>query len=81
LQREKHELAIRLLRANSQLRLKQLYCERLEFLLHERLEKIDQLTGVIEQLRAQTQRLGLENQVLVAMIAAPPLDAAMLSPK
>jgi hypothetical protein len=37
LQREIDTLAIKLLRANSALRLKTLYCERLEYLLRERL--------------------------------------------
>jgi hypothetical protein len=54
---------------------------RLELLLHERLTKIDELTGTIDQLRSANQKLGLENEVLVEMIAAPPLDGAMLSPK
>jgi len=39
-------------------------------------EMIDALHGRIDQLRSANQRLGLQNEVLVAMIAAPPqLDA------
>jgi hypothetical protein len=55
---------------------------RLELLLHQRLETIDALTARLEQSREQVRRLGLQNEVLVAMIAAPPPgEAAMLSAK
>jgi hypothetical protein len=54
---------------------------RLEVLLCERLTRIDELTGTIDQLRAANQKLHLENHCLTAMLAAPPLDAAMLAPK
>jgi hypothetical protein len=39
--------------------------------------------GTIDSLRSANQRLGLENEVLTAMIAAPapPVEAAMLAPK
>ena len=53
----------------------------MECLLHERSERIDELNGKLEQSRRQVQRLGLENQLLIEMIAAPPVDAAMLAPK
>jgi hypothetical protein len=56
-------------------RIKTLYAERLEHLVHERSERIDQLTGVVDQLKCANQRLGLENEILTAMIAAPPLNA------
>ena len=49
--------------------------------MHERSERIDELSAKLEQLREQLRRLGLENEILTAMIAAPPLDAAMLVPK
>ena len=43
--------------------------------MRERNERIDEL-------RYANERLGLQNEVLVAMIAAPPpVDAAMLSSK
>jgi predicted RNase H-like nuclease (RuvC/YqgF family) len=45
---------------------------RLELLLHERLNKIDELNGKLEQSREQVRRLGLENELLAAMVAAPP---------
>jgi hypothetical protein len=72
LQQENHVLALRLLKVNAELRLKQTYCQRLEYLLHQRSERIDQLTGKLEQSREQVRRLGLENELLAAMIAAPP---------
>jgi len=51
-------------------------------LLRERLTRIDELTGTIDQLRATNQKLNLENHCLTAMLTAPPqLDAAMLAPK
>ena len=53
---------------------------RLECLLRERSERIE-LNGKLEQSRQQVQRLGLENQLLIEMIAAPPVQAAMLAPK
>jgi hypothetical protein len=53
---------------------------RLELLLHERCETIDQLNARLEQSRAQLQHLSLQNEILVEMIAAPSappqLDAA-----
>ena len=81
LQRECEVLQLKLLRVNSALRLKTVYAERLEYLLHERSERIDELNGKLEQSRQQVQRLGLENQLLIEMIAAPPVHAAMLAPK
>jgi len=49
--------------------------------LHERLTKIDHLVAQVDQLRHRNKALGLENEILVEMIAAPPVDAAMLVPK
>jgi hypothetical protein len=74
-------LQLKLLKANSALAIKTQYASRLEILLHQRAEKIDQLTGVVDQLRCANQKLGLENEVLVEMIAASQLDAPMLAPK
>ena len=42
-------LQLKLLRVNSALRLKTVYAERLEYLLHERSERIDELNGKLEQ--------------------------------
>ena len=47
---------------------------RLELLLQERLTKIDELSSRLDQSREQVRHLGLENQVLVEMIAAPELS-------
>jgi hypothetical protein len=81
LQRQVTTLQLKLLKANAALRTKTLYAERLEYLLHERSERIDQLIAQVDQLRHSNKKLGLENEVLTAMIAAPPIDAAMLAPK
>jgi septal ring factor EnvC (AmiA/AmiB activator) len=39
---------------------KQTYAGRLEYLLHERLEKIDELTAQVDQLRQQNRRSDAE---------------------
>jgi hypothetical protein len=44
------------------------YAGRLEYLLRERTERIDGLTGVIERLREQNRKLDEENEHLVAMV-------------
>ena len=69
LQREIEVLGLKLLRANAALRSKTLYAQRLEYLLHERSERIGELNGQLDRLRALNQRLGLENEVLAAMLA------------
>jgi hypothetical protein len=81
LEQENHVLALRLLKVNAELHTKQTYCQRLEFLLQQRCATIDALTGQLQQSREQVRRLGLENELLAAIIAAPPVDAAMLAPK
>jgi len=78
LQREVTTLQLKLLRVNSALAIKTQYASRLEFLLHERLTKIDELTGTIDQQRERIRRLGVENEILTAMIAAPPVEAGSL---
>ena len=62
-----------------ELEIKQGAVGRLELLLHERLTKIDELNGTIDQLRSANQKLGLENEVPVEMIAAPPVGGAILA--
>jgi hypothetical protein len=64
-----------------ELEIKQGAVGRLELLLHERLTKIDELNGKLEQSREQIRRLDLQNELLVEMLAAPPVDSAMLAPK
>jgi hypothetical protein len=54
---------------------------RLEVLLRERLTRIDELNGKLEQSRQQLQRLDLQNEILIEMIASPPLNGAMLAAK
>jgi hypothetical protein len=72
LQQENHQLSLKLLKANSELRLKTQYAERLQYVLQQRSETIDELNGKLEQSRERIRRLGLENELLAAMIGAPP---------
>ena len=51
---------------------------RLELLLHERLDKIDQLNATIDRLRDQNRRLDEEAERLVEIIK---FDAVMLTQK
>ena len=83
LERENHALQMAVLKLRRELTNKQQYAGRLEVLLHQRLETIDALHGKLEQSREKVRRLGLENNLLAAMIAAPPVDStgAMLAPK
>jgi hypothetical protein len=54
---------------------------RLELLVHERSQRVDELNAKLEQSRAQIRRLGLENEILIEMIAAPAQLEATLSAK
>jgi hypothetical protein len=81
IERECDQLRTTIIQLRRELETKQGAVGRLEVLLHERLTRIDELNGKLEQSRQQVRRLDLQNQILVEMIAAPPLDAAMLSPK
>ena len=81
LQRECEVLQLKLLKANSELRTKTVYARRLEYLVHERSERVDELNAKLQQSREQVRRLDLQNEILIEMIAAPPVDATMLSPK
>jgi hypothetical protein len=54
---------------------------RLELLLQERLTKIDELNAKLEQQRQRNWHLEIQAEVLTQMIAAPPVDDAMLVPK
>ena len=64
------------------MRLKTVYCERLEVLLHQRLETIDALHGRIDQLRDQNKKLEIEAEHYADMVRLlPQLDPAMLVPK
>ena len=81
LKRENDALALKLCRLQSELTSKQHYAERLEYLLHQRMERIDQLTAQVDQLRHQNKKLDAEAEHLAAIIAAPKLDAAVLTQK
>ena len=60
LKRENDALALKLLRANSELATKTRYASRLEFLLRQRLERIDELTAQVDQVRMQNRKLDAE---------------------
>jgi hypothetical protein len=82
LHREVEVLQLKLLKANSALRTKTVYAQRLEYLVQQRSQRIDELNGKLEQSRQQVRRLDLQNEILIEMIAAPPVEAAtMLAPK
>ena len=55
---------------------KQDHIGRLEVLLRERMERIDQLVAQVDQLRLKNKQLDEEAEHLAAIIAAPQLDAA-----
>jgi hypothetical protein len=77
-QLKKHhdELALKLLRTREELQKQERYATGLEIALSTRLERIDELNGKLEQSREQIRRLDLQNEILIEMIAAPPVDAA-----
>ena len=75
LERQRNQLTSTICSLRAQVQIRDGQIERLELAMRERNERIDEL-------RYANQRLGLQNEVLVAMIAAPPpVDAAMLSSK
>jgi hypothetical protein len=75
LERKVETLSIRLLRANNELRLKQLHVEKLQYLLCARNARIDELTGTIDQLRLQNKMLESEAEHYAALLAATPVEA------
>ena len=70
LKHENDALALKLVRLNSELATKTQYADRLQYLLHKRTQRIDELTGTIDQLREQNRRLDAEAEHLAAMVAA-----------
>ena len=66
-QRECEVLQLKLLKANSELRTKTVYAQRLECLVHERSERVDELNANLQQSREQVRRLGPENEILIEM--------------
>jgi hypothetical protein len=69
LQRKIHSLQTQLLKTNATLRLKIIYAERLETLVHQRNQRIDNLFGLLERARRQNIKLDEENEHLAALIA------------
>jgi hypothetical protein len=79
LSREADNLKITIVGLRHELASKQKYASRLEYLIRTRSERISELTGKIEQLRAQNQRLDSECERLAEMVrlSAPMLPATM----
>jgi len=71
LQKENDGLRTEIVKLRHELTNKQGYAERLEVLLRERLERIDDLNGKLEQAREQNKRLKAEAEHLAAIVAAP----------
>jgi hypothetical protein len=80
-ERENAGLRTVIIQLRRELKNKEGYAAKLELVLHQRLETIDQLTARLEQSREQVRRLDLQNGVLTAMLTAPPVEGAMLAPK
>jgi hypothetical protein len=71
LQKVNDGLRTEILKLRHELTTKQTYAERLEILLRERMERIDDLNGKLEQAREQNKRLKAEAEHLAAMVATP----------
>jgi hypothetical protein len=79
LQRENDALGFELIRVREKLRNAEGYNCGLEVLLIERLKRIDELQGRLDQSRQQVKRLEAEAEHLAELVRlAPPVDAAML---
>jgi uncharacterized protein (DUF3084 family) len=76
--KENAGLRTEIVRLRSELTSKQQYGSRLELLLRERMERIDELTAQVDQLRHQNKQLDAEAEHLAAIIAAPQLDVSSL---
>jgi hypothetical protein len=74
--KENDGLRTEIVRLRRELTTKQHYAERLEYLLHQRMERTDELTATIDQLRERNRRLDEEAEHLAAMVAPPKLSAA-----
>jgi chromosome segregation ATPase len=74
LQKENDGLRTEIVKLRHELTNKQGYAERLEVLLRERMERIDELTATIDQLRERNKRLEAEAERLAAMAANRPAD-------
>jgi hypothetical protein len=69
LERKIHALQVKLLQTNSALKLKTDYCERLEFLLRQRNQRVDQLFAQLERACTANRRLEAECEHLASLIA------------
>jgi len=69
LQRQNDGLRSELIKLRRELMIKTQYAERLEFLLRERMERIDELTATVDQLRERNKRLEAEAEHFAAMVA------------
>ena len=71
---EKDNAALRttIVQLRHQLKTKQGHVQRLQVLLCSRLQKIDELTGEVDQLRHQNRRLDAENEHLCEMVRLSP---------
>src|SRR5262249_38317738 len=71
IQKEIGGLCTELIQLRHQLASKQQYAERLEVLLRQRLERIDNLNGKLEQARESNKRLKGEGKRLAVMVETP----------
>ena len=72
LQKENDGLRTEIVKLRHELTNKQGYAERLEVLLRERMERIDELTATIDQLRERNKRLEAEAEHLAKIAANRP---------
>jgi len=68
LQRQNDGLGIEIVKLRQQLATKERYAGRLEYLLRERLTRIDELNGKIDQLRHQNKKLDAEAEHYAALL-------------
>jgi hypothetical protein len=73
--KENAGLRTEIVRLRSELTSKQQYGSRLELLLRERMERIDELTAQVDQLRHRNKELDAEAEPYAQLVAAPPVDA------
>ena len=82
LKKHADELASKLLRTREELALSERRRSTLEIILRARLNRITELNGKIDALRALNRRLDEEAERLAEMVRfAPPVDAATLTPE
>ena len=73
LKRQNDGLGTEIVKLRRELSTKQQYARRLEFLLHERLERIDELNGTIERLARRTRGWMPRQSAWRRWCAGPPL--------